>query len=52
MGTTCGIGHHLGTVVLQFGGMRPVPRRETGRSEEGAVRGKRAWEGSQRGLGR
>lgn len=52
MGTTCGIRHHLGAVVLHFGGAGPMPHRETGRSEEGAVRGKRAWEGSQRGLGR
>lgn len=52
MGTTCGIRHHLGAAVLQFDGVGPVPCRETGQSEEGAVRGKRAWEGSQRGPGR
>lgn len=38
----CGIRHHLGAVALQFGGVGPVPRRETGRSEEGAVKGKGA----------
>lgn len=52
METICGIRQHLGAVVLQFGGVGPLPRRETGQSEEGAVKGKRAWEGSQRGLGR
>lgn len=52
METICGIRHHLGAVVLQFGGVGPLPHRETGWSEKGSVKGKRAWEGSQRSLGR